>query len=499
MSALVPLILMALLTGTVTPAQEGGDRQLTLTVYNQDFGVVRDEREVNLPTGLIEHHFTDVAAKIDPTSVQLISVTDPNALRVVEQNYQYDLVSAETLLEKYIDQPLQVVLADGRVVEGVLLSFEAGKLTLKLSPGSLQVIARNENLKRIVFGALPAGLLTRPTLLWRLDNRHAGPQTVQVVYQTSGLNWHVDYTLIVDDANHERIDLSGWVTIQNQSGASYPDANLKLVAGEVHKAKPEELRRAKAAALLAEGLAGGAEPQFEEKAFAEYHLYTLRRRSSILQNQTKQIELLKVGGIPVRRIYLFEEQHFPVWRTGGSAAEAAEPLKVQLIFKNDQTSHLGIPLPKGRIRIYRRDDEGSLQLIGTDTIDHTPKDEEVKVTIGRSFEVLGRRTVMEYKWISKSAHVERIRIELRNHKAEQIRAKVIERFVGRADWEIRQASDEYRKEDFRTISFTVDLPPNSEKIIEYRVQYGGQADSGRGLPKSVLPSLPRREVQRRAK
>ena len=465
--ALLILVQFLFYNGPVA-AQQGAQRKLTLTVYNQDFGVVRDQRTVELAAGLIEHRFADVAQRIDPTSVQFICLTNPTGCSVVEQNYQYDLVSTEKLLEKYIDRQLQLVLAHGSVVDGTLLSFKAHKLTVQLADGTIQIIARNKQLKRISLSQLPEGLITRPTLLWRLANDRAGFQAVQVIYQTAGLNWHVDYTLDLTDK--KQIDLDGWVTIINRSGASYPAAALKLVAGDVHKVKPKPEREYLFA--LAERAPAARKAQFEEKPFAQYHLYTLQGRSSILQNQTKQIELLTAQDIPIKKLYIFQHQQWQTWRRPVDFGQnLLQPLKVQISFKNDKQSNLGMPLPKGKIRIYMQDSDGQRQLVATDSIDHTPADELVKVNIGRAFEVLGSRKITDHRQISKLVSVQNIQITLRNDKAQQVPVKVIERLSGQENWQIEQANTEYQKEDFQTITFTLDIPANSQKIIEYRLRY----------------------------
>ncbi|MCX7915844.1 MAG: DUF4139 domain-containing protein, partial [Verrucomicrobiae bacterium] len=289
---------LCLLAETVQAREKEG---VTLTIYNQNFGVVRQTRQVEIPDKDSIIRFTDVAAQIDGTSVHFQSLTDP-ATKVLEQNFEYDLVSADKLLQKYVDQPLTVLTRDGSRYSGTLLSFDGGQLVLRRDGERPDVvmIARDENVKDIQFGALPQGLITKPTLVWKVATAKPGRHWIELAYQTGGLNWHADYNAVLN-AHDTALDLSGWVTIYNQSGATYEEARLKLIAGDVRRVQPPAVPGMRARALAA----AEAMPAFEEKPFFEYHLYTLQRPTTVANNQTKQIELLKATGVAVKKIFLY--------------------------------------------------------------------------------------------------------------------------------------------------------------------------------------------------
>ena len=259
-------------------AQEKPDEPkegVALTIYNQNFGVVREKRRVDVPEKIGTIRFTDVASQIDGTSVQFKSLTDPLAT-VVEQNYEYDLVSADKLLEKYIDKQIAVLTKDGSRYSGNLLSFDANQLVIRQDGEKAEIVMvqRGDNVKDIQFGALPEGLITKPTLVWKLATEKIGQQLIEVAYQTAGINWQADYNAVLN-AKDTALDLGGWVTINNQSGATYKDAKLKLIAGDVRRVQPLQavaMGGMRKLAMVESGVSG-----FEEKAFFEYHLYTLGR------------------------------------------------------------------------------------------------------------------------------------------------------------------------------------------------------------------------------
>ena len=448
-----------LMGGAIGLAQEADAPQAgtSLTVYNQDFAVVKEVRRMTLAAGRSEVRFADVASGIDPTSVQFASLSDPGGTSVVEQNYEFDLVNAGKLLQKYVDHPIAVVLRDGTLAEGTLMSWDGGQLVLATDRG-IEMVPRGENVRDIRFASLPAGLLLKPTLLWHVQAVRAGEHLVKVAYQTRGMTWRVDYTAIAD-ADGKTLDLAGWVTATNNSGATYTDAQLKLMAGDVHIVR-EPVGRPRSAARP-EDRSGGRLNKgagFEEKSFAEYHLYTLGRRTTLKDRQTKQIELLVVERIPVTRKYVYR---------GGRNVD------VVLEFKNDKTLRegLGVPLPKGPIRVYQTDADRQQEFVGRDEIDHTPKDEEVKIRIGTAFEIVGERTQLNQRRPSPRTAIQDWRVRLRNHKNEPVRVEVVETLQGRWNWRITAKSQDYRKKDFRTIAFDVDVPANAEHVVTYTVHY----------------------------
>ena len=354
--SMIPLIFGFALTTFVAPEKTDEQKEgIALTIYNQNFGVVREKRKVDVPERIGLVRFTDVASQIDGTSVQFKSLTDPNAT-VLEQNYEYDLVSADKLLEKYIDKQIAVLTKDGSRYSGNLLSFDANQLVIRQNldkaevqqnPGGIVMVQRGDNVKDIQFGALPEGLITKPTLVWKLATEKVGQQLIEVAYQTAGINWQADYNAVLN-AKDTALDLGGWVTINNQSGATYKDAKLKLIAGDVRRVQ------------LQQGYAFGAMrkmamPQattagFEEKAFFEYHLYTLGRPATVAQNQTKQIELLKAADVSAKKVFLYEgapQYHFYgglISDAGYGSEEGNKKVNVIIEVKNSKDNHMGMPL-----------------------------------------------------------------------------------------------------------------------------------------------------------
>ena len=441
------------------------------------FAMVRHEREVQLSAGRTQLQFTDVAALIDPTTVTFSSLTEPGA-RVLEQNFQFDLVSTDKLLLKYIDKPVTVERsnsATGGSVSGTLLSSTDG-LVLRGNDGSITAL-RDYSIMR--FPELPGGLISRPTLQWDIAATRAGTHRTRVTYQTGGVTWWADYNLIYQDgkdAANGFVDLSSWVSIINQSGASYPEAKLKLIAGDVHRAPPPS---PKVLSDRVRTMEASAPAGFEEQAFDEFHLYTLGRPASLPNNSTKQIELFdQARRVPAQRLLVFangpgyfggaspyEDRNFPA--TGNSR------VATYLQFRNDKASGLGVPLPAGRLRVSRLDTaDTSLEFIGEDVIDHTPRDERVRVQLGSAFDVVGERRQVDFSTDSRARWIEEeIEVELRNHKDETVEVQVRESLFRWSNWQILSSSAPYEKEDARTIVSTVRVAANGNSKFRYRVRY----------------------------
>jgi hypothetical protein len=441
------------------------------------YAMVRQERDVQLGRGRSELRFTDVAALIDPTTVTFTSLTDP-AARVLEQNFQFDLVSTDKLLLKFIDQPLTVErnLQGGATTttSGTLLSSVDG-LVLRGSDGNITALRDYSALR---FPDLPGGLITRPTLLWDISSERGGTQKARVTYQTGGITWWSDYNLIFSDgrdANNGFIDLSAWVSIINQSGASYPEARLKLIAGDVNRVQPTRPPRLMMERAVANA---AADTGFEEQAFDEFHLYTLGRRTTLPNNSTKQIELFdQTKRVPAQRMLVYasnaaffgggryEDANFPF--TGESKVDS------YLEFRNDRTSGLGVPLPAGRIRVSRLDPaDGSLEFIGEDAIGHTPRDERVRVKLGSAFDVVGERKQVDFRSDSRARWIEEeIEVTLRNHKDTDVEVQVREFLFRWSNWQILSSSQGFEKEDARTILFKAQVPKNGSRTVKYRVRY----------------------------
>ncbi len=419
-----------------------------------------------------------MAGLIDPTTVTFASLTDP-ATRVLEQNFQFDLVSTDKLLQRYIDRPVTAEQNNGNggssTVTGTLLSSADG-LVLRGDDGTLTALRSYSALR---FGELPGGLITRPTLLWDIDSPRGGTQRARVTYQTGGITWWADYNLVFSpgkDANSGLVDLSAWVSIINQSGASYPDARLKLIAGDVHRAPAAPSPAVMRGAMLAE--AKSADAGFQEKPFDEFHLYTLGRRTSLPDNSTKQLELFdQARHVPARRLLVLSNA--PGYYGGGRYEDpnfpdtAEHKVDAYLEFTNDKASGLGIPLPAGRIRVSRLDAaDDSLEFIGEDVIDHTPRDEKVRVKLGSAFDVVGQRKQLDFRSDSRARWMEEeIQVQLRNHKDQDVEVQVREYLFRWSNWSILSSSQPYRKDDARTITFPVKVPANGSSTVRYRVRY----------------------------
>lgn len=443
---------------------------IELTIYNQNFGLVKDKRNLELKKGINDIRFSDVAAQIEPASVHFKSLTVPSGCLIQEQNYEYDLVSADKLLKKYIDKKIKLTAEDNKVFEGILMSYDGENIVIS-QDNNLSMVTRKDNLREISFPELPEGLITKPTLMWQIDNDKPGIHLSEVSYLTKGITWNADYVVVIDK-DDQNIDLSGWVSIDNRSGTAYKDAALKLIAGEVHRVK-EEMEYG--GVKLEKKTRGVAEAQFEEKAFFEYHLYTLQRKTTVKDNQTKQISLLSASDIPVKKLFVYDPVDYfgRFWyyyedRNAGKQ----QKIKVKLELNNSRQNNLGMPLPKGKIKVYKKDTDASLQFIGEDQIDHTPKDETIKLYLGDAFDVAGERRKTNFRE-DLSAHwaEESFEISLRNHKESDIEVNVVERLWRYVNWKIINKSHEFTKKDAQTIEFKVPVPKDGETKVNYTVRY----------------------------
>ena len=444
------------------------------------YAMVRQERSVNLDNGRGTLKFTDVAALIDPTTVTFTSLTDPRT-RVLEQNFQFDLVSTQKLLLKFIDKPIVVDRVTGNstsTVSGTLLSAIDG-LVLKDKEGTIHAIP---NYAAVRFPELPGGLNTKPTLVWDVLAQKGGEHRTRVTYQTAGLTWWADYNLIFNegkDANNGILDLSAWVSVINQSGVAYDNAKLKLIAGDVHRAEPEvEPRMMKRTLEMAAAPAADA-AGFEQKSFFEFHLYTLGRATTLPNNSTKQIELFdQAKQIPAKKILVYYGEPAPYYypspmtdRNFGTSTN--KKVDVYLEFKNDKQFGLGVPLPAGRIRVSQLDAaDSSLEFIGEDKIDHTPKDEKVLVKLGSAFDVVGERRQTDFAVDNKGKWLEEeFEIKIRNHKEQPVEVIVKENLYRWSNWKVLTKTHELEKQDARTIHFPVKVAKDGEAIVRYRVRY----------------------------
>ncbi|MGC9453443.1 MAG: DUF4139 domain-containing protein [Phycisphaerae bacterium] len=456
----------------VVPATAASDEEgVALTVYNGGFGVVREVRELDVPESG-EVMFTDVAARIDPTTVHFRSITDPEA-KLLEQNYRYDLVSADKLLERYIDKQIRIETQAGSYT-GTLLSYDGGHLVLDTDNGGITMVRRGENVRDISFEALPEGLLTRPTLAWLVATDTAGEHLTEVSYQTGGLSWHAEYVFVLDESD-TKADLSGWVSVENRSGKTYRDARLKFIAGDVHRPQPPMQDKM----LAREYAMAGAAPM-EEKAFFEYHMYTLPRPSTVADNEVKQLEMFPTArDVNVTKRFVYQPLQSFRWSRGGRYTDASAGIgadnKVNVLveFVNSEESNLGMPLPAGTIRVYKRDPaDDAMEFIGEERIDHTPKDEELSLTVGNAFDVVGERRQVDFQmetrrnWMSET-----IELKLRNHKDEDVTVEIREPMYRWRNWRITESSHEWTKRDAFNVEWSVPVEADGETVVTYTVEY----------------------------
>jgi len=434
-------------------------KDVMVTIYNGNLGLVKDVRETRLPTGLHETEFTDVAAQIDPTTVHLKSLTDPAGLRILEQNYEYDLLSSQKLMEKYVGRMVRLYNTDGTYLEAKLLSTAGPVFEIN---GQIH-LGHNG---RLVLPSLPENLVSKPTLVWLLRNALAGPQRVEASYLTGGITWKADYVLVLNPAD-TNADVTGWVTIDNRSGATYGNAALKLVAGDVNRAV--DGRRSQRAMEIATKAASMAEAarDFKSEGFFEYHLYTLDGRTTIKDNQTKQLTLMAAGDVPVvKQLIYYGAQDY--YRTSYGVPMSNQKIGVYFDIKNSKDNRLGVPLPKGKVRVYKADASGSQQFVGEDWIDHTPKDERVKIKMGDAFDLVGERTQKEWRKIASNLYEVEWEISLRNHKKEDQTVTVIEPVPG--DWQVLTSTHAWEKPEAHTLKFQVPVPKESASKLTYRVR-----------------------------
>lgn len=472
---LVVMFLMVFLFSTTVTAKEISEKAAALstglddqtgvavTIYNVNLGLVKDQREIRLRKGAQELRFMDVASQIIPTSVHIKSLINPDSLQILEQNYEYDLLNPQKLLDKYVGKEVRLYYKNPytereEIVSATLLSnnggpiFRIGDEITFGHPG------------RIIFPGVPENLISKPTLVWLLENSLSNMQKVEASYLTNGINWRADYVVTLNDKD-DRADISGWVTIDNKSGTTYKNAKLKLVAGDVNRVK-DEFEYGRKMLRTAE-VAAKAAPQFKEEEFFEYHIYTLQRPATIKENQTKQISLVNADNVKVKKELVFYGAQY-YYRSSYGEKISSQKVGVYVEIANKKEYNLGIPLPKGTVRVYKHDSEGSLQFVGEDSIDHTPKDEKIRVKLGDAFDVVGARKQMDWKKIAYDTYESSFEISLRNHKKEDVVVKVIEPIPG--EWTMLSSSHDHKKTEAFTAEFEIPVPKDKETKLTYRVR-----------------------------
>lgn len=461
----VPAIFLATAAyaGTDLTSTIKDQESVEVTVYNSNIGLVKDTRKIKLGKGEGDMRFMDVAAYIQPFTVAIRSLDAPQDFSILEQNYEYDLMNSNKLLDKYVGKKLKLITHNpyqdkSEVVEAELLSNNNGQI-YKIGneihigyPG------------QIILPSLPEDLIAKPTLTWAYENQFASSQRIEVSYLTQNISWKADYIVVINK-DDTMSDVSGWVTLDNKSGTTYRNAKLKLVAGEINRVNENERRNRVAEMYVAKAGMADSDRGFAEQSFFEYHLYDLQQPTTIKDMQTKQIRLLEANDAKISKIFKVQGQNN--WWYGRYNNTGKIPVEVMLRFKNSKENNMGFPLPQGTMRLYKSDASDSLQFIGEDAIKHTPKDEEVELKIGEAFDIVAERVQMDYQNIS-NGHESEWEVTLRNHKEEVIDVQILEAIPG--DWTVMSKSHPMTKVDAFTARFDVTVPKDGEVKVRYRVR-----------------------------
>jgi hypothetical protein len=440
--------------------------ELALTVYNSDLALVRDVRTLRLPAGEFDLQFMDIAATVNPATVHLRSLTEPPRLGILEQNYEYDLLEPEKLLRKYVGR--EVMLVRRRQEDGRTLDEEVRAKLLSYNNAPVWQIGKEIvtglHADHIRFPELPGNLYSRPTLIWSLDNSGASQHRVEASYLASKLSWNADYVLTVS-RDDKIADVDGWVTLTNGSGTAFRHARLQLVAGEINRVRRAfEARRAD---IVEERVAAAAPPMAQE-AFADYHLYTLNRKTTINNNETKQVSMLTATGVPVKKRYVVDGQSFYYRNENSPGAPIKDPVKLYYQFKNATSDRLGTPMPAGVVRVYQSDSKGSTHFVGEDRIGHTPKDETLNLRVGAAFDVVAERKQTDFERIAPNVFEVEYEVVLRNHKTTAVTVEVNEPIGG--TWRIIRSSHTPLKTGAWAAQFTVPVAADQEATLNYRVR-----------------------------
>ncbi len=498
MKKLILIILMFCGLGVTQDKAVVSTSQPALTIYNQNFFVAREHVPLDLQAGVNQVNYAGVAAHLEPDSVIL---RDPagRALQILEQNYRNDPISQELLLSFYEGKEIDFCV--GRTAEGKDLTVRGRVIRSGYIPStyyaqnyqqpvSTQPIIEVDGVLHFglpgqpLFPALSADSVLKPTLNWLLRTNDPGKFDAEISYVSGGMSWQSDYNLVVSDnpnAKTDLLDMVGWITMRNQSGKTFENARIKLMAGDVNKLQENTLSN-RAYKAMDMAVAGAAEaPAVREKSFDEFHLYTLERPTTLHDQETKQVEFVRATGIRAQRIYVYDGAKVDQYgyynpeqiRQDQNYGTVSNPkIWVMEEFKNSETNHLGIALPKGKLRFYRRDTDGHLEFVGENVIDHTPKDEIIRVYTGNAFDVVGQRKRTNYRidvnqhWIDESFEV-----HLRNHKKEPVSVRVVEHLYRCANWKLTDQSQEWHKMDAQTIEFPIALAPDGEQVVTYTVHY----------------------------
>jgi hypothetical protein len=440
---------------------------LNVTVYNSNIALIRDVRNLTLPAGTFRLKFMDIAATVNPATVHFRSLTDPEKLGVIEQNYEYDLLEPAKLLHKYVGKEVTLVRSyqdsgttKHEEIKAILLSDNNGpvwKIGNDIITGMFAESYR--------FPEVPANLYDRPTLLMSLENSGPRKQQIEASYLANNLSWNADYVLTV--ARDDRAaDLDGWVTVVNNSGTAFRNARLQLVAGDLNRVADRAINGRME--LNAPVAMAKAAQQFQQEAFSEYHLYSLGRKTSVEDKETKQISLLQGSGVPVEKIYVVNGQSYYYHNQQTPGAPLKDPVLVYYKFKNEEKAGLGIPLPAGNVRVYQKDSKGGILFAGEDRMDHTPKDEFVNIHIGNAFDVVAEHKQIDYKLVDKRTWEMEFEVTLRNHKDGPVTVQVNEPIGG--SWEMLSSTYKYTKTAAFAAQFIVPVAKDGTSVLRYRIR-----------------------------
>jgi hypothetical protein len=440
--------------------------ELAVTVYNSDIALVRDVRNLTLSRGSSDLRFMDIAATVNPATVHFRSLSEPSRVAVLEQNYEYDLLEPEKLLHKYVGRDVtlvRLVQDDGatrqEAVKARLLSYNGAPVW---QIGNEVVTGMHAD--HIRFPELPESLFTRPTLIWTLDNTGAARHRVEASYLAAKLSWSADYVLTVG-RDDKAADIDGWVTLTNGSGTSFRNASLQFVAGELNRVREVFARRDSLSEV--NGFIKDKSGMSQE-AFSDYHLYTLGRKTTINNSETKQVSMLGATGFPILKRYVVDGQAVYYRNAQHPGAPIKDVVQVYYQFKNDAHAGLGMPMPAGVLRVYQADSKGGTQFVGEDRIDHTPKDETVNVKIGNAFDVVCERKQIDFEKIAAATYEVEYELTLRNHKGTAATVEVNEPIGG--TWRMLRSSFAWTKTAAWAAQFTVPVPADGTSVLKYRVR-----------------------------
>jgi hypothetical protein len=473
--------------------------QPSLTIYNQDFAVVRQEIPLDLKSGVNQVNESEITMHAEPDSVILRDPTGKHGLQVLEQNYRADPISEGMLLNLYEGRTIEFETSEHQIVKGKVIRsgytphnyFAINRYgqnyyqSQMVQASGQPVIEVNGQLRFSlpgipVFPSLTDDSILKPRLEWLLSTDKPGRFPAELSYVTGGMSWQADYNIVAPEKG-DVVDIVGWVTIDNQTGRSFENARIKLMAGDVSKIQQNESRAYAMKAAMAADAAGA--PAVSEKAFDEYHLYTLERATTLRDRETKQVEFIHAADVTAKQIYVYEGARIDPNRYGGwnwenirndhsYGTESNPKIWVMREFVNSEANHLGMPLPKGRVRFYRHNDDGQVEFTGENMIDHTPKDETLRIYTGNAFDITGERRRTNYTVENaKTNATETFEIRVRNHKKEAVEVRVVEHLYRGKNWEISAKSDNYKKKDSQTIEFPVTVAPDGEKVITYTAHY----------------------------